>query len=69
MAKKKVVMKKEEKVCKHSKPTMIISSLVIIALGIWTWMTNPTIIKLIAILLVIIGIKKLIWTMHGNCCK
>ncbi|MBS3163096.1 hypothetical protein J4427_00190 [Candidatus Woesearchaeota archaeon] len=50
----------------HSKAGMIIAGLVAIVIGVWAWMSEPTLVQVVAVLLVLIGIKKLLWTC--KCC-
>lgn len=70
MAKKKVVKKVEEKTCcSHTKPAMVVGSLLIISIGLWAWMYKPELVQVISVLLILMGIKKLIWAFHCNCCK
>ena len=50
----------------HSKAGMVIAGLVAIVIGVWAWMYRPSIEQIIAVLLVLMGIKKLVWA--SKCC-
>jgi len=50
----------------YSKTGLIVAGLVAIAIGVWAWMLEPTLVQVVAVLLVLIGIKKLLWTC--KCC-
>ena len=62
---KKEEMKNACSPCKACKVCMIITAIVLVVLGIWLW-NNPTeagIAKALAIVLVVMGVKKI-----GHCC-
>lgn len=60
-------MAKEMGMHKHSKPIIIISGLVLIAIGIWALLKQPTIVQLFAVLIILMGLHKLMWA--SKCCK
>lgn len=50
----------------HSKAVMMLMGIVAIVIGVWAWMYEPTLVQIVAVLLVLIGIKKLMWA--AKCC-
>jgi len=49
------------------KAVLAISGIVAIALGIWALMYKPDLVQVIAVLLILMGIKKLIWSVKSCC--
>ncbi|MDD5133362.1 MAG: hypothetical protein PHD81_01420 [Candidatus Nanoarchaeia archaeon] len=60
-------MAKEMGMCKHSKPMILVGGLILIAIGLWAWLKQPTIVQLFAVLIILMGLHKLMWA--SKCCK
>ncbi|MDD5651113.1 MAG: hypothetical protein PHF86_11985 [Candidatus Nanoarchaeia archaeon] len=70
MAKRKTTVKKEDNMMHmhyHSKPAMVVAGIITIGIGLWAWMYNPELVKLISVLLIIMGIKKLLMAAKPCC--
>lgn len=50
-----------------SKAVVAVSGIVAIALGAWALMYKPDLVQIIAILLILMGVKKLVWSVKGCC--
>ncbi len=59
-------MEMKEGMHHHSKPMLVLHGLIAIAIGVWAWMLEPSIVQIIAVLLVLMGLKKLLWA--AKCC-
>lgn len=67
MPAKRMEMKEEMMMHHHSKPMMVLHGLIAIAVGVWVFvMPGVTIEQIVAVLLVLMGLKKLLWA--AKCC-
>ncbi len=69
-AKKKKVMKKEEKSVHHcgpSKNALVFKGIISILLGLILWFGYLSFAQVFAIVLILVGIKKLYYSSHACC--